>query len=99
MPGKSFTAVLRGNPQQEQQPQQLQTEPAETTTQLSTLKPQMSGQSAEAPSVTTSSLDDMIKVATTVQQIKTELNGALFEEEEIVAINNIVLNLMKENGH
>jgi hypothetical protein len=38
----------------------------------------------------------MIKVATTVQQITTELNGALFEEEEIVAINNIVLNLRKK---
>jgi hypothetical protein len=97
MPGKSFAEVLRSNPQQEQQPQQLQTEPAETTAPLFTQKAQESGQSAQAPSVTTSSLDGMFKVATIVQQIMTELNGA--EESKIVAITRIVLNLMKQNGH
>jgi hypothetical protein len=41
----------------------------------------------------------MFKVATVVQQIMTELNGAVFEESKIVAITKIVLNLMKQNGH
>jgi hypothetical protein len=45
------------------------------------------------------SLDDMFKVATIVQQIMTELNGAVSEEGTIVAITKIVLNLMKRDGH
>jgi hypothetical protein len=34
-----------------------------------------------------------------VQQIMTQLNGALTEEDKIVAITKIVLSLMKQNGH
>jgi hypothetical protein len=52
-----------------------------------------------APTVNGSSVDDMFKVATVVQQIMTELNGAVSEEDKIVAITKIVLNLMKQNGH
>jgi hypothetical protein len=33
------------------------------------------------------------------QQIMTEFNGAVSEEDKIVAITKIVLNFMKENGH
>jgi len=40
----------------------------------------------------------MFEVATIVQQIMTELNGPVTEEQKIVAITKIVLNLMKENG-
>jgi uncharacterized coiled-coil protein SlyX len=40
----------------------------------------------------------MFKVARIVQQIMTELNGAVTEEQKIVAITKLVLNLMKENG-
>jgi hypothetical protein len=29
----------------------------------------------------------------------TEFNGALSEEDKVVAITKIVLNLMKQNGH
>jgi hypothetical protein len=94
MPGKSFAAVLRGNPQ----PQQLQTEPAKMTAPLITPKAQVTGQSVQTSSATTSSLD-MFKVAAIVQQIMTELNGAVSEENKIVAITKIVLNLMKQNGH
>jgi hypothetical protein len=57
------------------------------------------GQSVQAPPVNSSSLDDMFKVAIIVQQIMTELNGAVSEENEIVAITKTVLNLMKQNGH
>jgi hypothetical protein len=86
MPGKSFAAVLRGDPQQ------LQTEPAEVTAPLVTPKTQVSGQSAQASSATTS-LDDMFKVAAIVQQIMTELNGAVSEENKIVGIAKIVVKL------
>jgi hypothetical protein len=41
----------------------------------------------------------MFKVAAIVQQIMTELNGAVMEEQKVVAITRLVFNLMKENGH
>jgi hypothetical protein len=41
----------------------------------------------------------MLRVATVVQQIMTEFNGAVSEEDKIVVITKIVLNLMKQNGH
>jgi uncharacterized coiled-coil protein SlyX len=40
----------------------------------------------------------MFQVAGIVQQIMTELSGAVTEEQKIVAITKLVLNLMKENG-
>jgi hypothetical protein len=40
----------------------------------------------------------MFRVATAVQRIMTELNGAVSEEDKIVAITRIVLNLMKQDG-
>jgi hypothetical protein len=92
IPRKSFAAVLRGNLQQEQPPQQLQTKPAEISAPLFTQKPQLSGQSVQAPSVTTLSLDGVFKVAEIVQEIMTELNEAVSEESKIVAITKIVLN-------
>jgi len=61
--------------------------------------PLKSGQSVQANSTNNSTLNDMFKVAAIVQQIMTELNGAVTEEHNIVAITRIVLNLMKENGH
>jgi hypothetical protein len=57
------------------------------------------GQSVQTSSVNSVSLDGMFKVATVVQQIMTELNGAVLEEGKIVAITKIVLNLMKRDGH
>jgi hypothetical protein len=44
-------------------------------------------------------LENIFKVATIVQQIMTELNRAVPEENKIVVITKIVLNLMKQNGH
>jgi hypothetical protein len=38
-------------------------------------------------------------VVTVVQQITTELNGAVLQEAKIVAITKIVLNLMEQNAH
>jgi uncharacterized coiled-coil protein SlyX len=40
----------------------------------------------------------MFKVATLVQQIMIELNGAVTEEQKVLAITKIVLKLMTENG-
>jgi hypothetical protein len=41
----------------------------------------------------------MLRVVTAVQQIMTEFNGAVSEEDKIMAITKIVLNLMKKDGH
>jgi hypothetical protein len=57
------------------------------------------GQSVRTPNVNSTCLDDMVKVATVVQQIMTELNGAVSEEEKIVAITKNGLSLMKRDGH
>jgi hypothetical protein len=40
----------------------------------------------------------MVRVVSAVQQIMTELSGAVSEEAKILAITTIVFNLMKENG-
>jgi hypothetical protein len=41
----------------------------------------------------------MLRVVTVIQQIMTDINGAVSEEEKIVAITKIVLNLMKQDVH
>jgi hypothetical protein len=56
------------------------------------------GQSVQTSNVNSTSLDDMFKVATVVQQM-TELSGAVSEKGKIVAITKIVLSLMKRDGH
>jgi hypothetical protein len=38
-------------------------------------------------------------VATVVQEIVTELNGAVSEEDKIVAVTKIVLNPIRRDGH
>jgi hypothetical protein len=43
-------------------------------------------------------MDNMLRAITVVQQIMTELSGAVSEEDKIVAITKTVLNLMKQNG-
>jgi hypothetical protein len=59
---------------------------------------QESGQSAQAFNVNSASLNNMFRVTIVVQQIMTELNGAMSEEDKIVAITKTVLNLMKQDG-
>jgi hypothetical protein len=41
----------------------------------------------------------MLRVVTVVKQLMREFNGAVSEEDKIVAITKTVLNLMKQNGH
>jgi hypothetical protein len=60
---------------------------------------QNAGQSVRAPTVKLQPLDNMLRVVTAVQKIKTEFNGAVSEEDKIVAITKIVLNLINQNGH
>jgi hypothetical protein len=60
---------------------------------------QNAGQSVQAPNVNSQPLDNMLRVVTVVQQIMTEFNGGVSEEDKIVAITKIALNLMKQNGH
>jgi hypothetical protein len=60
---------------------------------------QTAGQSVRAPTVNSQPLDNMLRVVTAVQQIMTEFNDAVSEEDEIVAFTKIVLNLMKQDGH
>jgi hypothetical protein len=60
---------------------------------------QKPGQSVRPPTVSSQPLDNMLRVVTVVQQIMTEFDGAVSEEDKIVAITKIVLSLMKQNGH
>jgi hypothetical protein len=59
---------------------------------------QETGQSVQAPNVSGLPLDNMVRVVSAVQQIMTELSGAVSKEAKILAITRIVFNLMKENG-
>jgi hypothetical protein len=61
---------------------------------------QHTGQSVGAPNVNSLPLNkSMLRIVITVQQFMTEFNGAVSEEEKIVAITKIVSNLMKQNDH
>jgi hypothetical protein len=62
--------------------------------------PPKPGQSVQATNENVnSSTVDMFKVVTVVQQIMTELNRAVPEEEKIMSITKKVLNLMKQHGN
>jgi hypothetical protein len=103
-PGISFVVALRGSGDQQQQPQANQVPVATPPTKVkhNTLAPalqQTTGQSVQAPNVSSHPSDNMSKVVTVVQQIMTEVSGALSEEEKIVAITKIVVKLMNQNGH
>jgi hypothetical protein len=104
-PGVSFAAALRGSrdqqrPQARQVPAAGQPRPEKQSVPTPTPAPQQeTGQSVQTPHVNSQPLDNMLRVATVVQQIMTEFNGAVSEEDKIVAITKIVLNLMKQNGH
>jgi hypothetical protein len=63
-----------------------------------TVQEQETGQSVRAPIVNTQPLDITLRVVTVVQQIMTDFNGAVSEEDKIVAITKIVLNNKTQNG-
>jgi hypothetical protein len=61
-------------------------------------KQQKTGQSVRAQNKNSLSLNKMFKlVVMVVQQIMSESNGSVLEEAKILAITNIVLNLMEQN--
>jgi hypothetical protein len=104
-PGVSFAAALRGSTaQQQQQPQTRKVPVADPPAQVKLSTPasgqqQIAGQSVRARTVNSRPLDNMLRVVTVVQQIMTQFNVAVSEEDKIVANTKIVLNLMNQNGH
>jgi hypothetical protein len=102
-PGVSFAAALRGSIDQ-QRPRnakfQRQVKPHfKNRVSRPRRRNKKTGQSVQTPHENSQPLDSMLRVVTVVQQITTEFNGAVSEEDKIVAITKIVLNLMKQNGH
>jgi hypothetical protein len=83
--GLSFAAALRNNEKQQKRPHPRQvTVPGPATMKyprvpapLQHHQQQETDQSVRAPTVNISSMNDMFKVSTVVQQIMTELNGAV----------------------
>jgi hypothetical protein len=103
-PGASFAAALRGSTAQKQQPQTRQGPVADHPAGIKLRTPaseqqQKAGQSVRAPTVNSQPLDNLLRVVIVVQRIMTEFNGAVSEEDKIVANTKIVLNLMKQDGN
>jgi hypothetical protein len=99
VPEQPFAAVFRDIPQQP--PKLQQTTERQPTPDRSTNQPAYhAAERTKSRSVSSvnSSISDMFKVATVVQQIMTKINGAVSEEDKIAAITKIVINLMKQNG-
>jgi hypothetical protein len=94
VPGRSFAAALRSNPKQQQASVVTAEAPNPTQNQQ-----QNTGQSVPASNVNSLPLDNMLRAITVVQQIMTELSGAVPKKDQIVAITKIVLNLMEQNDH
>jgi hypothetical protein len=96
-PALSFQAAVPGD----SQPQQDQLGTTDGMRELAAVRQQsvqLQAQSVVTPCTGDSPLD-MLRVATIVQQIVTEVNGAESEEVKIVAITQLVINLMNLNGH
>jgi hypothetical protein len=66
------------------------------TLQIQTRR-QETGQSVQAPSVSSDPLD-MFRALTVVEQIMAELKGSASEEAKFVALAKIAFKLMKDNG-
>jgi hypothetical protein len=102
-PGLSFAAAVRKTAEKTQQPPSRQPAVAGRSTreQLEPSGPskqQGTGQAVQASSANGSHLNNMFRVVTVVQQIRTEFSDAVSEEDKILAITTIVLKLMKQNG-
>jgi hypothetical protein len=89
-PKLSFVAALRGKADQVHQ--QVAASTREPEPPKTKLKQQEPGQSVPAPTVNSDTLD-MLRALAVVQQIMTELKGAVSEEDMIFAITKIVINL------
>jgi hypothetical protein len=103
-PGLSLAAALQNNAEQQQQPHSQRNSvvgPAsvEERSVPAPMRQKDASQSVPATDVNSPPLDNMLRVVTVVQQIITEFNGAVSEDDKTVAITKIVLYLMKQNGH
>jgi hypothetical protein len=103
-PGVSFAAALRGGASQDQRPLARQppvaVPPAARKSGVTApVQGQETGQSVQAPNVSSHPSDNMLKVVTVVHQIMREVSGALSQQEQIMAISKIVFNLMNQDGH
>jgi len=86
-----FAAAVRGDPQLKQsQPQLVTTEGVPEQAAVPPQSAQQQSQPLTAPCTAGSSLDNVLRVTTTVQEIMTTVNVAESEEENIVAITKIV---------
>jgi hypothetical protein len=103
-PGVSFAAGLRGGASQEQRslprelPVAVKTE-ARKASVPAPVQQQKTGQSFQACHLSSQPFDNMFNVVTDVQQIMTEVSGALSQDEKIMAIPKIVFNVMNQDGH
>jgi hypothetical protein len=100
-PGLSFAAALRNNVEQQQQPHPQRPSVAglasvEKRSVTAPVQQKDAGQSVPATDVNSPPLE--LRVVTVIQQIMTEFNGAVSEEDNIVVITKIALNFMKQNG-
>jgi hypothetical protein len=90
-PNISFVAAVHGNKQSQssQLPQPRHATPSKTEERASepATTPQQ-GLPGQEPGTNGKSLDTIFRVATVVQQIMTELNDAVSEEDKIVTITN-----------
>jgi hypothetical protein len=104
-PDESFGAALKTKTEGQRQPPAGQvpiTVPAIMESRVLRLNLANSAanyQSLRAPLLNSETLDSMLRVVTVVEQIMIEVNGAVSEEDKIVAINKTVLNFMKQSGH
>jgi hypothetical protein len=91
-PGVSFASALRGSTQQVQQQQERQVLPAARLAEKQSVpaptQHSHSGQSVPAPTVNSQSLN-MVRVITVMQLIMTELSGAAWEDNKLVAITKL----------
>jgi hypothetical protein len=105
-PDMSFAAALRVRTGEQKQRQAHQVAVAGPHTMehrvpaaLPQHEQQTTGQSVRATSVNSLPLDKMFRVVVmVVQQITTEFNGAVLEEDKTLAITKICLNLLEQNG-
>jgi hypothetical protein len=98
-PSVSFAAAFRGHADQKQmrRKKQVQLKLFPYPPPPPNTKQQQTDQSVPAPSVSNDPEDSMIRVVTVVRQIMRELKGAASEKAMIMAITNIVFNLLQED--
>jgi hypothetical protein len=95
-PSASFAAKLRGHTDQKTNKEENGSASKWDSIPPNT-KQQQTGQSVQAPSVNSEPEDNMIRVVTVVRQIMREIKGAVSEKAKIMAITNIVYNLLQED--